>query len=308
MHYLKPDGFEGRPVFAELARGDQVDPFYIALTGMAAAIHDARNAAAFTAESYRQFDVGGVAFAWDNDRKVLDKITSSNYKVRLNPHELDDLDLEEVPKVCAEMVLFGALDTPRIDLDTLSGETEGPQKPTAEYIQYARALGIVVAGTADLERIKKVTFKETATLHMCPECRAHACASPHIDANTQFHTIGTDGTRTSKANNTNDNYQSQRLQAIQHMYNPYRKTAFKDAEHGRFIAREWGSHDNPGIRPLYYKFVVEAAVRRGDIAAPEDRHDDISRDRFRQRVYREASKASFSIPRTLREQILATAA
>jgi len=135
-------------------------------------VEGARNAAMDDrSRSHRGFKVGAraVAYSLDPENPRIAIYTSGNYKIKVREEEREEVDVEDVPKNCAEMdiVMRAALD----DMERIGV--------------------FVVAATTRADRIKAVTDLAGSTLEPCEECEKVMRHSDLVDDQTIIMTVGT---------------------------------------------------------------------------------------------------------------------
>lgn len=239
MSYSKPDGFIGEPTVEVLRDPQERDPFALMLGSMAVGIERARHAADMLAESYRRFEVGSTGFAYNKHTNETAMITAANYKLRLNEDEIDEYDVDDIPKFCAEMGVVQA----------------------AEEAGYTRMLGLIVAGTTNPKKIYAVSFRETDTLHPCSDCRGIFHHSTVVDDNTQILTVGSSKNR----------FQSQSYRQLR---NRYRRPAakFEDAPPAaRIKSLEWLRRYGYYLEKRESQGLTPADQYKGDISRNRER-------------------------------------
>ncbi|MDB5164418.1 MAG: hypothetical protein JWL89_44 [Candidatus Saccharibacteria bacterium] len=133
-------------------------------------VHDARQAAVDLHESDRGYAVGAAAFGYDSSEASprIVKFVAANYKTHLHGQYEKGVDLENVPKLCAETDIL----------------------IRADHRQIERISILVVAATVNLRRIQEVNDVPTTTLDPCDDCGDLLARSPLIDADTIIMTIG----------------------------------------------------------------------------------------------------------------------
>lgn len=178
------------------------------------------------AESYRNFLVVASAFAYDDKENRAGIITAGNFKAKIPEEDRDEVDLDSIPKVCAELDV-----------------TE-----TASLNGFSKILGFVVAATNDKNLIKGVTGKATTTLHPCDECRSFMGANPMVDSQTLLFTTGFDRSV----------YQ---MQTVNGLLSQYNKTAdnYTDPDIYKFNPLAW-----PTIQQKYREEVVRRGLTVGE--------------------------------------------
>lgn len=213
MIYEKPKGFTGEPQIEVIRGGPERDPIALTIGNMAVGVERALHAADMLAESYRLFYVGGTGFAYNAETGETAMITAANLKLRLSEEELDEYDVDSIPKFCAEMSIEKAA-------------YEGG---------FTRLIALAVVGTADPKKIEAVTYRRTDTLHPCNDCRNVLHHSKVVDKNTQVITVGV---QDKKEKRDIDVFQSQSVGQLMRRYGvPLRK--FKDAPSAPYVPYEW---------------------------------------------------------------------
>lgn len=213
MVFERPKGFTGEPQIEVISGGQEQDPIALTLGNIAVGIERARHAADMLAESYRLFYVGGTGFAYNAETGETAMITAANLKLRLSEEELDEYDVDSIPKFCAEMSIEKAA-------------YEGG---------FTRLIALAVVGTADPKKIAAVTYRTTDTLHPCGDCRNVLHHSKIVDNNTQVITVGI---QDKKEERDVDIFQSQSIRQLMRRYGlPLRK--FKDAPSAPYVPYEW---------------------------------------------------------------------
>lgn len=118
----------------------------------------ARETAMWRSDSYREFEVGSLAYVIKHGVEEPDLIVGANYKE------------SDTPKCCAEvdaLMQVEELDSPRI-------------------------LGIVVVGSTNATEIKEVTGIDSKTLPPCHDCVKAIRASEHISDHSPIVSAGID--------------------------------------------------------------------------------------------------------------------
>jgi cytidine deaminase len=121
-----------------LGNHPEFDPYHLFIGMIPNMVDQARYAAKNDSESYRGFLVGAAAFAVNFGAQETFVFASGNTK--RNEHKT---------KICAEKKVLNA----------------------AKKVGATRVIGLIVAGTTDIEKIEEVTNARTSTLHPCGECR-----------------------------------------------------------------------------------------------------------------------------------------
>ena len=133
------------------------DPWWQFVQNGYSMVLSARKALTKEAYSYRNFHVGASLLAVNGQAERMGLYSAGNLKV--NP---------ETEKFCAEASVI----------------------QQAEADGMTRAIGLVVVGTMDADRIKGVTGRSTPTLHPCESCLNVFVDSPLIHSDTIVVTIG----------------------------------------------------------------------------------------------------------------------
>ncbi len=238
MAYQKPDGFTGEPTVEYLTSERERDPFALMLGHIVVGVERARHAADMLAESYRRFDVGATGYVFNAETGETAAISAANMKLRLDEDEIDEHDVEDIPKFCAEMNVIA----------------------TAEDMGFTRLLAIVVAATADPKKIAAVMYRRTRTLHPCEECRNVLYHSPLVGQGTQIMTVGSD----------ENVFQSQSLKNLLRRYQqPLKK--FRDPPAAPYVPYEWIERLQFYLRERDRLQLPNPADFRGDISRHRER-------------------------------------
>jgi cytidine deaminase len=234
MHELVAHDKEGTPFDFE-----KFDVHSFIIESLPALVCSAREAAQ-SADSWRGFEVGGAALAYDTDPENprIELFTAANYKQKIRDEDRTEYDVEDIPKVCAEMSLL----------------------LQAEMANYERIGAIVVAGTSKVSKIAEVTMVPTATLHPCGECRSAVKHSKLTDAHTAIVTVGRDD----KINM----YQAQTIEQLDKRYKKHKAHGiFTDAPAEPFVAAEWND------RRELYQFIVKKRRLGGNVYDKDPRRE-----------------------------------
>lgn len=184
-------------------------------------------------ESYRGFCVvaTGIVSNTDMTNPVHGFITTGNYKAKLRDEERDEVDVEAIPKVCAEADLL------------IKAEELG--------ITYIGA--IVVAATTKRPRIVEVTGVNTPTLHPCGDCRDTLKDNELAGSETAIFSTG--------LTPDVDFYQAQSLRSCVRRYERLKRGfEFRDAAlHPHLHPDEWAE------KAAWYQRAVKKAHLTGNI-------------------------------------------
>ncbi len=151
------------------------DPFRLFVDSVPQLAKMARNAANSEAYSYRNFLVGVAGFFINPSASEPGMLSAGNLK-----------SARSKEKVCAEKKVLGQ----------------------ARKAGFTRAVGLVIAGTTDVELIEGVNDVAAPTLHPCTECRLDFEGNPLIGDDTLIITTGLE----------NDRYQVHTYNQIRDLY------------------------------------------------------------------------------------------
>lgn len=133
-------------------------------------VREAQRSAIELQDSDRGFGVGAAAFGYDmsEERPRVAQYVAGNFKSHLYGVHEPGVDLDDVPKLCAEANIL----------------------IHAEHRQLQRIGLIVVASTVNELRIRGVSRVPAPTLDPCDDCGDTFEASPLIDPDTVIMTVG----------------------------------------------------------------------------------------------------------------------
>lgn len=142
-----------------IGRIPNYDPYHLLMGSMGYMVEQARYAAENDSYSYRNFKVGVAIFAASGSTRSTAVFSAGNVKAK-----------QHTKAVCAE----------------LRGLTQ------VKKAKFEKVLGLVVAGTTDVQEIVEVNHAAAPTLHPCVRCRELFDVNPLMADDTLVVSVGLD--------------------------------------------------------------------------------------------------------------------